>query len=48
VRAGRAAGNRRSVAVALAANVAVATAKLAGGLFTSSSALLSEAAQLGR
>ena len=42
-RAGRAAGHLRSIAVALAANVVVAAAKLAAGLITGSSALLSEA-----
>jgi len=43
LRASRSAGNRRSVAVALAANVVVAGAKLAAGLITGSSALLAEA-----
>jgi cation diffusion facilitator family transporter len=43
VRAGRSAGNHRSIAVALTANVVVAAAKLAAGLVTGSSALLAEA-----
>jgi cation diffusion facilitator family transporter len=43
-RAGRHEGNLRSLAVAFAANVVVATAKLAAGVFTGSSALLAEAA----
>jgi cation diffusion facilitator family transporter len=42
-RAGRSGGNRHSIAVALTANVLVATAKLAAGLVTGSSALLAEA-----
>ncbi|MGB0097679.1 MAG: cation diffusion facilitator family transporter [Solirubrobacteraceae bacterium] len=42
-RAGRTAGHLRSVAVALAANVVVAVAKLAAGLLSGSSALLAEA-----
>jgi cation diffusion facilitator family transporter len=43
-RADRRRGHRRSLGVALAANVLVATAKLAAGLITGSSALLAEAA----
>jgi cation diffusion facilitator family transporter len=42
-RAGRDAGNRRSIAFAFAANVVVAAAKLAAGLLTGSAALLAEA-----
>jgi cation diffusion facilitator family transporter len=42
-RAARAAGHLRSIAVALAANVVVAAAKLAAGLSTGSGALLAEA-----
>lgn len=41
--ASRSAGNRRSIVVALAANVVVAGAKLVAGLVTGSTALLSEA-----
>lgn len=44
VRAERGSGRRRSLAVALAANVLVAAAKLAAGLFTGSAALLAESA----
>jgi cation diffusion facilitator family transporter len=43
LRASRGAGNVRSIAVALTANVVVAAAKLAAGLLTGSSALLAEA-----
>jgi cation diffusion facilitator family transporter len=43
-RAGRSHGNRRSLAVALAANLLVAAAKLGAGLLTGSAALLAEAA----
>jgi cation diffusion facilitator family transporter len=42
-RAARATGHLRSIAVALAANVVVAAAKLAAGLLSGSSALLAEA-----
>jgi cation diffusion facilitator family transporter len=42
--AGRRSGNQRSIVVALVANVVIAAAKLAAGLITGSSALLSEAA----
>jgi cation diffusion facilitator family transporter len=44
VRAQESQGQQRSLAVALAANVAVAAAKLGAGLLTGSSALLAEAA----
>jgi cation diffusion facilitator family transporter len=44
LRASRGQGNRSSLAVAFAANVVVAAAKLAAGLITGSSALLAEAA----
>jgi cation diffusion facilitator family transporter len=44
VRAQRARGHHRSLAVAFAANVLVATAKLGAGVVTGSSALLAEAA----
>jgi cation diffusion facilitator family transporter len=44
VRSSRSARNRVSIAVALVANVVVAVAKLAAGLFTGSSALIAEAA----
>jgi cation diffusion facilitator family transporter len=44
LRAARSHGNRRSLAVALAANVFVAAAKLGAGLLTGSAALLAEAA----
>jgi cation diffusion facilitator family transporter len=43
LRASRSTGNVRSIAVALAANIVVAVAKLAAGLVTGSSALLAEA-----
>jgi cation diffusion facilitator family transporter len=42
-RSGRTAGHLRSIAIALAANVVVAAAKLAAGLISGSSALLAEA-----
>jgi cation diffusion facilitator family transporter len=44
LRAASSHGNRRSLAVALAANLFVAAAKLGGGLLTGSAALLAEAA----
>jgi cation diffusion facilitator family transporter len=44
LRAARSRGGRRSILVALIANVAIAAAKLAAGLITGSSALLAEAA----
>src|SRR4051794_32588899 len=44
VRASRSPGNRVSLAVAFAANVVVAAAKLGAGLITGSSALIAEAA----
>src|SRR6476661_6359232 len=47
LRAARSHGNRRSLAVALAANVFVAAAKFGAGLLTGSAALLAEAAHSG-
>ena len=47
LRSARSHGNQRSLAVALAANVFVAAAKLGAGLLTGSAALLAEAAHSG-